>query len=251
MAGALSGRVALITGASAGIGEAGALALAAEGATVAVAARRRDRLEALVKRIEAAGGKALVQAGDVAVAEDATRMVADTIRQCGRLDILVNNAGINQAGGIENCNFDEYKQMLDVNLMSAVYTCQAAIPTMRKQGSGDIINISSTAARRTGPVFNGYCASKFGLWAMTEGMRQEIAKYGIRVCNIEPGYTSTEISESVSDPQLKEFMRNHINQEGAMKPQDVADAIIFVVSLPPRANIPEMQIRPTKDDGRL
>ena len=251
MTGALAGRVALITGASAGIGEAGALALAAAGATVAVAARRRERLEALVKRIEAAGGQALAQPGDVTRPEDATRIVEDTVRRLGRIDILVNNAGINQYGGIEDADFAEWRQVIDTNLMSAVYTCKAAIPPMRAQGAGDIINISSTAARRTGPHFNAYCASKFGLWAMTEGMRQEVAKYGIRVCNIEPGFTSTEIAESMSDPTWKDFMHKHVHQEGAMKPEDVAAAIVFVASLPPRANVPEMQIRPTIDDGRI
>jgi NADP-dependent 3-hydroxy acid dehydrogenase YdfG len=118
---------------------------------------------------------------------------------------------------------------------------------MRAQGGGDIVNVSSTAARRVATTFNSYSASKFGLWAMTEGLRQEVAEFGIRVCNIEPGATTTEISEGIDDPNFKEFMRQHIRKEGAMKPEDVAGAVLFVVSLPPRANVPELQIRPTID----
>ena len=247
MAGALAGRVALVTGASSGIGEATAIALAEAGAVVAISARRIERLQDVARRIEAAGGRALALPGDVTRPEDATRMVEETIRQLGRIDILVNNAGIIEAGGIENADVDDWRRVIDTNLMAAVYTCKAAIPPMKAQGSGDIIIISSTAARRVASPFNSYSASKFGLWAMTEGMRQEIAKYGIRVSNIEPGFTSTECSEGITEPGFRDMMRKHINQEGAMKPEDIAAGVVFVASLPARANVPEIQIRPTID----
>ena len=247
MTSTLSGRVALVTGASSGIGEGAALALAAAGAHVAVSARRADRLESLVKQIEAAGGKALALPGDVADEAVAKKVVADTLHKFGRLDILINSAGIIQAGGVENANLDEWRRVIEVNLMATLYTCSAAITAMRKQGSGDIINISSTAGRRASGAFGPYSTSKFGLTAMTEGMRQEVGRYGIRVCIIEPGATTTEVFENVSNPAVRDSMRNHVNKDGAMKPEDVAAAIVFITSLPPRANVSELLIRPTID----
>jgi NADP-dependent 3-hydroxy acid dehydrogenase YdfG len=239
--------VALVTGASSGIGEGAALALAAAGATVAVAARRADRLESLVKRIESAGGKALALPGDVVDEAVARNIVEQTVKKFGRLDILVNSAGIIQAGGVENANTDEWRRVLEVNLLATLYTCTAAIAPMRAQGGGDIINISSTAGRRAAAPFGPYSTSKFGLTGMTEGLRQEVGKYGIRVCIIEPGATATEVADSISDPNYRKAMQAHVSKDGAMKPEDVADAIVFVLSLPRRANVSQLLIRPTID----
>ena len=247
MTGSLAGRVALVTGASAGIGEAVAVVLAAAGATVAVAARREDRLKTLVQKIEDAGGKALALPGDVAKEAVAKGMVAETARHFGRLDILINSAGLIQSGGIEKSDTAHWRQLLEVNLLASLYTCQAAIPTMRAQGGGDIINISSTAGRRAAAAFPAYSASKFGLTAMNEAMRQEVTRDGIRVCIIEPGATSTEVAEGIADPTTRQAMRAHIGKEGALLPQDVADAVLFVLALPPRANISLLAIRPTID----
>jgi NADP-dependent 3-hydroxy acid dehydrogenase YdfG len=247
MTGTLAGRVALVTGASSGIGEGAALALAAAGATVAVAARRADRLESLVKRIESAGGKALALPGDVVDEAVARSIVEQTVKKFGRLDILVNSAGIIQAGGVENANTDEWRRVLEVNLLATLYTCTAAIAPMRAQGGGDIINISSTAGRRAAAPFGPYSTSKFGLTGMTEGLRQEVGKYGIRVCIIEPGATATEVADSISDPNYRKAMQAHVSKDGAMKPEDVADAIVFVLSLPRRANVSQLLIRPTID----
>lgn len=247
MAGTLAGRVALVTGASSGIGEGAALALAAAGATVAVAARRADRLEALVKRIQTAGGKALPLPGDVVDEAVAKGIVEQTVNCFGRLDILINSAGIIQAGGVENAKLDEWRRVLEVNLLATLYTCTAAISPMREQGFGDIINISSTAGRRAAAPFGPYSTSKFGLTGMTEGLRQEVGKYGIRVCIIEPGATTTEVADSISDANYRKAMQAHVAKEGAMKPEDVADAIVFVASLPRRANVSQLLIRPTID----
>lgn len=247
MAGTLAGRVALVTGASSGIGEGAALALAAAGATVAVAARRADRLESLVKRIQSAGGKALPLPGDVVDESVAKGMVEQTVTCFGRLDILVNSAGIIQAGGVENARLDEWRRVLEVNLLATLYTCTAAISPMREQGGGDIINISSTAGRRAAAPFGPYSTSKFGLTGMTEGLRQEVGKYGIRVCIIEPGATTTEVADSISDESYRKAMQAHVSKEGAMKPEDVADAIVFVASLPRRANVSQLLIRLTID----
>jgi NADP-dependent 3-hydroxy acid dehydrogenase YdfG len=236
-----------MTGASSGIGEGAALALAAAGATVAVAARRADRLESLVQRIQSAGGKALALPGDVVDESVAKGIVEQTIKRFGRLDILVNSAGIIQAGGVENAKLDEWRRVLEVNLLATLYTCTAAIGPMRAQGGGDIINISSTAGRRAAAPFGPYSTSKFGLTGMTEGLRQEVGKYGIRVCIIEPGATTTEVADSITDPNYRTAMQAHVSKDGAMKPEDVADAIVFVASLPRRANVSQLLIRPTID----
>lgn len=251
MTATLSGRVALVTGASSGIGEGAAVALAAAGAHVVVSARRADRLEGLVKRIEASGGKALALPGDVSDETVAKNVVAETVKRLGRIDILVNSAGIIQPGLVENADTEQWRRVMNVNFMATLYTCTAAIGPMRAQGGGDIINISSTAGRRASSTFGPYAASKFALTAMTEGMRQEVGGFGIRVCIIEPGATTSEVSEGITDPKFREAIRKHVNKEGAMKPEDVAAAIILVVSLPPRANISEILIRPTSDTAPM
>jgi NADP-dependent 3-hydroxy acid dehydrogenase YdfG len=174
-------------------------------------------------------------------------IVEQTVKRFGRLDILVNSAGIIQAGGVENAKLDEWRRVLEVNLLATLYTCTAAIGPMREQGSGDIINISSTAGRRAAAPFGPYSTSKFGLTGMTEGLRQEVGKYGIRVCIIEPGATTTEVADSITDPNYRKAMQAHVAKDGAMKPEDVADAIVFVASLPRRANVSQLLIRPTID----
>ncbi len=247
----LTGRVALVTGASSGIGESTALELAAAGVTVAVVARRAERLEALVAKIQAAGGTALALPGDVTDEAFATQIVAQTAKRFGRLDILVNCAGMIQSGGIEKADTEEWRRVMNLNLYATLYTCKAAIGIMRAQGSGDIINISSTAGRRAGPGASAYCASKFALTAMTSSMRQEVARDGIRVCIVEPGATTTGISEGVTDEKFRKFISEHVSKEGSMRPEDVAAAIRFVVSLPPRANVSELLIQPTMDTAPI
>ncbi|WP_428310613.1 SDR family oxidoreductase [Hydrocarboniphaga sp.] len=247
MTAVLAGRVALVTGASSGIGEATALALAAAGASVALSARREQRLHQLVQRIESHGGKALALSGDVADEAVATAAVEKTIAHFGRIDILVNSAGIIQAGGVENVDTDEYRRVIDINLLATVYTCRAAIAAMKAQGSGDIINISSLAGRKAAKLFNAYTASKHALNAMTDAMRQEVGGFGIRVCIINPGATATAVFENVSDPKMRATMQQHVGKDGAMAAGDVAEAVLLVVSLPRRTSISELSIRPTID----
>jgi NADP-dependent 3-hydroxy acid dehydrogenase YdfG len=251
MSGTLSGRVALITGASSGIGEAVALALARAGATVAVSARRADRLQILVARIEDAGGKALALPGDVSVEADALGVVGDTVARLGRIDILVNSAGVIQAGGVESLPLDEWRRVIDINLLGTLYTCKAAIGPMKAQGAGDIINISSTAGRRAAGVFGPYSTSKFGLTGLTEGLRQEVGAAGIRVSIVEPGATQTEVADGIGDPAMRAAMTQHVSKDDAMRASDIADAIVFIVSLPPRANVSQILIRPTTDTAAM
>jgi NADP-dependent 3-hydroxy acid dehydrogenase YdfG len=245
LTGPLAGRVALVTGASSGIGEAAALALAAAGARVALSARRADRLAAVAVRI--GEGKALALPGDVSDEDVAIKAVEDTVAAFGRLDILVNSAGVIQAGGVESLPTDEWRRVIDINLMGTLYVCKATIPHMKRQGAGDIVNISSTAGRRAAGLFGPYSTSKFGLTGLTEGLRQEVGAAGIRVCIIEPGATETEVAGGIGDPAMRAAMQAHVGKEGAMQPSDIAEAIVFVTSLPRRANVSQLLIRPTID----
>lgn len=251
MTGILAGKVALVTGASSGIGEAAALALAGAGVAVALSARRADRLENLVARIAEAGGRAIAIPGDVSTEAGATHAVTDTIARLGRIDILVNSAGVIQAGGVESLALDEWRRVIDINLMGTLYTCKAAIGPMKAQGAGDIINISSTAGRRAAGIFGPYSTSKFGLTGLTEGLRQEVGGAGIRVSIVEPGATATEVAGGISDPAMRAAMSQHVAKDGAMQPEDIASAILFIASLPPRVNVSQMLIRPTIDTAAM
>jgi NADP-dependent 3-hydroxy acid dehydrogenase YdfG len=247
MASPLASRVALVTGASSGIGQATAVALAAAGATVIAVARRAERLKATVDEIEAAGGQAIALPGDVSDEKVATDVVAEAVKRFGRLDILVNSAGVIQAGNVQNADMAQWRRHIEVNLLATLYTCHAALGPMRAQGSGNIINIGSLACRTTSPIYNPYATSKFGLNAMTDGLRQEVGPHGIRVCMVAPGPTRTEIAEGITDPAHREAIRAYINQDGALEPKDVAQTIVHIVCLPPRANISEVWIRATTD----
>ena len=244
----LSGKTALVTGASSGIGRGAAVALAAAGAQVALVARRADRLAGLTAEIEAAGGKALARPADVTSEADATSAVEDAVDRFGGLDILVNAAGMTQTGKVENGDLADWRYVFELNFWASMYTSRAAIPALKKNGGGDIVNISSTAGRRAvGATFGPYAASKFALTAFNESLRAEVTLAGIRVCIIEPGATATEIHEHIKDEKVREFTRNHVEKDGAMQPEDVAAAIVFAVSLPPRVNISQLVIRPSVD----
>jgi NADP-dependent 3-hydroxy acid dehydrogenase YdfG len=245
--GPLSGRVALVCGASSGIGQASAVALGAAGAAVVVVARRADRLKTTIERIESAGGQGIALTGDVSEEAFATGVVDQTVKRFGRLDILVNSAGVMQAANVEHADTAQWRRLIEVNFLAALYTCHAALRPMRAQGSGYIINIGSLACRTTSPVYNSYSTSKFALNAMTDGLRQEVGPHGIRVCMIAPGPTKTEVAENIADKSHREAIRAYINQAGALLPEDIAATIVFMAGLPPRANISELWIRATTD----
>ena len=251
MPGRLEGKVALVTGGGTGIGEATALALAAEGAAVAITGRRQEKLDPVVGRIKQAGGKGLALPGDISQEADAMKAVDDTAAHFGRLDIVVNSAGVNEFGGIQTLDLDSWRKVIDINLMGTIYTCKAAVPHLKAAGGGDIVNISSTAGRRAAAAFASYATSKHGVQGFSESLRQELGGIGIRVCIVEPGATESEIADSVSDPKAREFMRQHVTKEGAMKASDIADGVIFALTLPPRANVSTMLIRPTIDTGAM
>lgn len=243
----LSGKVALVTGGGTGIGEAAALALASAGAKVVVTGRRKARLDEVVAAITAAGGTALAVSGDVSDAADAFAAVEKTVADFGRLDIVVNSAGVNEAGGIQSLDLDGWRKVIDINLWGTIYTCKAAVPYLKDAGGGDIINISSTAGRRAAGLFASYATSKHGVNGFTESIRQELGNDNIRVSVVEPGATESEIADSITDPKWSAAIKQHVSKGGAMKASDIADAIMFIVSLPRRANVSQILIRPTID----
>jgi NADP-dependent 3-hydroxy acid dehydrogenase YdfG len=243
----LAGKVALITGGGTGIGQAAALALAEAGVKIAITGRRKARLDGVVAQIEASGGAALALSGDASQETDAVAAVEQCVAHFGRLDILVNSAGVNEAGGVEALSLDLWRKVIDINLMGTIYTCHAAFPHMKALGGGDIINISSTSGRRSAAAFASYSTSKFGVTGFTEALRQEGGAHNIRVSLVEPGATETEIAASISDPKWSAAIQQHVTKDGAMKATDIADAIMFIVSLPRRANVSQILIRPTID----
>lgn len=242
----LSGRAAAVTGASSGIGEATALALAEAGAAVALGARRVDRLEALAARIEAAGGKAVAVECDVADEASAHAFVNGAAEALGRLDILVNNAGVMLLGAIEGADTDEWRQMINVNVLGLLYCTQAALPHLRDSGNGHVINVSSVAGRTATLGAGVYNATKWGVTGLSEALRQEGALSKIRVTCIEPGLVETELPSHNKNPyvlQTIEKMKADIGD--ILEAEDIAAAILHAVTAPARVNINEVLIRPS------
>lgn len=188
----LDGQVVIVTGASAGIGEATARRLAREGATVVMFARRSDRLDALKREIESEGGRALAVVGDITHESDRARLVRETLGAFGRIDALVNNAGYGRRGPIELVPIDDIRQNFETNFFSLIALTQLVVPVMRKQRSGRIVNVSSVAGRIARPLSSVYDSTKHALEAVSDGMRGELAPFGIKVIVIEPGFITTE-----------------------------------------------------------
>ncbi|MFC4528318.1 SDR family NAD(P)-dependent oxidoreductase [Dyella halodurans] len=244
----LDGRVALVTGASSGIGEATALALAEAGARVAIAARRRDRLQALAAKLEALGAEPLVLVADLNSEAEAQRVVADTEAHYGRLDILVNNAGVMYLEPIVEADLGRWRRMLELNVLSLIASTQAALPGMRSRRDGHIVNISSTAGRVANPNAAGYAATKFGVVAFSEALRREAYQHNIRVTVIEPGAVATELREHIGHAEVQAATNAWAEGMRQLQGSDVADAIVFCVSRPAHVNINEVLMRPTDQE---
>jgi NADP-dependent 3-hydroxy acid dehydrogenase YdfG len=238
-------RVALVTGASSGIGAATAELLAREGALVAAVARRADRLEDLVRCIEATGGRAAAFPADVAREAEARQVAASVLAHYGRVDILVNSAGIVRPGSVETADPAHWREMIDINLLAAMYLSQAVLPGMRSRADGHIVNVSSTAGRYAGTRHSGYTASKHAVNAFSETLRQEVAELGIRVTIVEPGATNTEVGDSIPDAADRAAMIQHVSKQGNMRSEDVANAILFALQQPPNVNVREIWLAPT------
>ncbi len=241
----LTNRVAIITGASSGIGEAAALALAHHGAKVVLAARRADRLEALKKQIEQNGGQAIAVQTDITQRNQVETMAEKAVRAFGRIDILVNNAGIMPLTFMKNLHVEEWERTIDVNIKGVLYGIAAVLPVMLEQGSGHIVNISSVAGRKVLPGGAVYSASKFAVGALSEGLRQELSpSTGIRVTIIEPGAVATELTQHITDEEVKESFSNYLTFD-RLTADDIAAAIVYAVTQPPNVSVNEVLIRPT------
>ncbi len=250
MAGPLDGRVAAITGASSGIGEATALALAAAGASVALGARRADRIAALAERIEAEHGTAVAIETDVAEESQARAFVNYAHAQLGRLDVLVNNAGVMLLGPVEGADTEHWRRMVDVNLLGLLYCTHAALPLMRERGGGHIVNLSSVAGRNARAGAAVYNMTKFGVTAFSEALRQEALHAGVRVTCVEPGFVETELQGHNKSPVVQqgvERMREQIGE--VLTADDVAGTILYAVAQPRHVGVNELLVRPTGQVG--
>jgi clavulanate-9-aldehyde reducatase len=243
----LSGRVAAVTGATSGIGEATALALAGAGAAVAVAGRREDRLEALAKRIEDDGGRALAVPTDVSDEAQAKALIERTVSELGGLNILVNNAGVMLLGPVQDADLDEWRTMVNANVFGVLYCTHAALPVMREAGGGDIVNVSSTAGRQANLGSAVYNLTKFGVNGFTEGLRQEALHIGVRVSVVEPGMVATELLDHNKNPVVLEAAEKMREQVGTpLSADDIARAILYVVGQPPHVAVNEVLVRPAR-----
>lgn len=242
----LEGRVAIVTGASSGIGEATAAALARAGAQVAVAARRTGRLEELADRIRAAGGEALAVPTDVAVRGQVEALAERVVEAWGRVDVLVNNAGLMPLSPIREGRVDDWDRMIDVNVKGVLYGIAAVLPVMLEQGSGHVVNVGSVAGRRPFPGGTVYAATKFAVRALTAGMQLELsASEGIRVTDIQPGVVDTELPDHIPSEEAREGFEGRWDDRRRLESEDVAQAILYAVTAPDRVNVNEILIRPT------
>lgn len=244
----LAGKVAIITGASSGIGEATAIALAAEGATVAIVARRSDRLAALAKQITESGGQVLSITADVSDEAQVNDAVHQTQAKFGKVDILVNNAGVMLLGMIADANTEDWRRMINLNVLGLMYATHAALPLMKAQGAGHIVNISSVAGRTVRTGSGVYNASKWAVGAFSESLRQEVYRNNIRVTIIEPGLVATELPQHVTDPKAKETTANFYGSVKNLDSEDIAAAIVYAVTQAPHVNVNEILIRPTEQE---
>jgi len=244
----LDGRIALVTGASSGIGEATAVALAQAGAKVAIAARRRDRLRTLAERLAPIGAEPLVLAADLLDEHAAQRIVVDTERHFGKLDILVNNAGVMYLEPVAEADLGRWRRMLELNVLSLIASTQAALAGMRGRRDGHIVNVSSTAGRIANPNAAAYSATKFGVVAFSEALRREVYADNIRVSVIEPGVVQTELRDHIGHAATQASLNAWADNMRQLQPEDVADAIVFCVTRPPHVNVNEVLMRPTDQE---
>jgi len=244
----LSGKVVAVTGASSGIGEATALACARAGAAVALAARRVDRIQELAQRIVQEGGSAIAVQTDVGEEAQAGAFVREAHTELGRLDVLVNNAGVMLLGPIENAPTEEWRRMIHANVFGVLYCTHAALPLMREQGEGHIVNVSSVAGRVARLGSGVYNLTKFGIGAFSESLRQECVPLNIRVTLIEPGAVATELPMH-NRPEVLEQMAKRFAGVTPLAAEDIATAVLYAIAQPENVAVNEILIRPSKQAG--
>jgi NADP-dependent 3-hydroxy acid dehydrogenase YdfG len=240
----LAKQVVAVTGASSGIGEATAVACAQAGATVALAARRKDRIDALAERISSEGGNALAVPTDVGQEAEARAFIERAHTELGRLDVLVNNAGVMLLGPIAGAPTEEWRRMIDANVYGVLYCTHAALPLMAAQGSGHIINVSSVAGRFARAGSGVYNLTKFGVGAFSESLRQEAVGMGVRVTLVEPGAVATELSGH-NRPEVLEQITKRFQGMTLLTAEDIARAVLFVIGQPANVSVNEVLVRPS------
>lgn len=238
----INGKVILITGASSGIGEATAKLLASRGAHVVIGARRVERLEALASFIEAEGGSVAYQQLDVTNIGQMQAFVRLAQSRFGRVDVVVNNAGVMPLSPLEALKIDEWNRMIDVNIRGVLHGIAAGLPVMKEQQSGHIINVASIGAYAVSPTAAVYCATKYAVRAITEGLRQEVGS-SIRVTLVSPGVTESELAESISDDEAKEIMKTY--RRDALPAAAIARTIAYAIEQPADVDVNELVVRPT------
>lgn len=244
----LAGKVAIVTGASSGIGESTAFALAAEGAAVVIAARRRDRLDNVAKRIKEKGGKVLPITVDVTDEAQVSDMVSKTQAEWGKVDILVNNAGVMLLGMIDGANTDDWRRMVNINVLGLMYATHKVLPLMKAQGAGHIVNLSSVAGRVANAGSGVYNATKWAVGAFSEALRKEVYQNHIRVTVIEPGLVATELPHHITDADAKKHAKDFYGSVKNLDSEDIANAIAYAVTQPAHVNVNEILIRPTEQE---
>ncbi|PZE19879.1 SDR family oxidoreductase [Paenibacillus xerothermodurans] len=238
----VKGKVVLITGASSGIGEAAARLLAQHGAHVVLGARRTDRLEKLASILIAEGGSAAYQALDVTKREQMEAFIQLALDRFGRVDVILNNAGIMPLSPLESLKVDEWDRMIDVNIRGVLHGIAAGLPVMKKQGFGQFINIASIGAYAVSPTAAVYCATKYAVRAISEGLRQEVSG-DIRVTQVSPGVTESELADSISDNAARQVMKEY--RRISIPASAIANAILFAIEQPPEVDVNEIIVRPT------
>lgn len=242
----LQNKTAIITGASSGIGKATALKLAKEGASVVLCARSEDVLNELRDKVENDGGKALVVKTDVTKPDEIENAVSQALAEYGSVDVLINNAGLMPISYVEKLKTDEWDKMVDVNIKGVLHGVAAVLPTMRKNKSGHIINISSSAAHNYFPGGAVYCATKVAVKMFSEGLRKELApKYGINVTSIEPGAVDTSLFDTITDEDIKEKMKG-MKKMTILQAEDIANSISYALNQPDRVNINNVYLMPSE-----
>ncbi len=240
----VEGKVVLITGASSGIGEASARLLAKQGAQVMLGARRVERLESLTDEIRSAGGTAEYRKLDVTDPEDMEAFVNEAVEKFGRVDVIVNNAGVMPLSNLEERKIDEWNRMIDVNIRGVLHGIAAGLPVMQAQGGGQFVNVASIGAYEVTPTASVYCATKYAVRAISEGLRMETGR-SIRVTLVSPGVTESELADSISDEHARAAMREY--RRVALPAQAIAEAVAYAIAQPEGVDVNELTVRPAKD----
>jgi NADP-dependent 3-hydroxy acid dehydrogenase YdfG len=242
----IEGKVVVITGASSGLGEATARLLSAQGARVVLGARRFERIQALANELKASGGKAIAVATDVTNSDQVKSLVDTAVQAFGRIDVMLNNAGLMPNSPLDRLKIDDWNRMIDVNIKGVLYGIAAALPHMKRQKAGHIINVSSVAGLKVRPGNAVYAATKHAVRAFSEGLRLEVKPYNIRTTVISPGAVDTELPNSVTEPDVIESV--HKTYALAIPAESFARAVAFAMSQPEEMDVNEIVFRPTRQE---